>query len=316
MNTIPSTHNNALSFGSYDNLDVWHDATTQAVWWSMAVEPRPCFTTGLVHDIMGFQQTLAKKFDPEKIRYVVFASSSNGVFSFGGDLLLFRELIERQDAKQLSAYADDCVTILYDHHRSVGLPVTSISLVQGDALGAGFESALAADVVIAEQGAKMGFPETLFNLVPGHGAFNLLSRRVGTRMAKEMILGGKLYSATELHEMGLVDVLVENGTGQSAVNAYIHQHNKLWNARYALQRIQATCQRITREELEQSAAIWVEAALKIRPAHLRVMDRLIRAQSRAITTHEQALDQRHVPAMMASALEQLHVPVVMASAHA
>lgn len=303
MNTKPSILNNNLSFDSYENLEVWHDADTQAVWWSMAVKPRPCFTTGLVHDIMSFQQSLAKKFDPEQIRYVVFASSSNGVFSFGGDLLLFRELIGRQDVKQLTAYADDCVTILYDHHRTIGLPVTSISLIQGDALGAGFESALAADVVIAERGAKMGFPETLFNLVPGHGAFNLLSRRVGTRMAKEMILGGRLYSATELHEMGLIDVLVDDGTGRSAVDTYIRQHNKQWNARYALQRIQATCQRMSRTELEQSAKIWVEAALNIRPAHLRVMDRLIRAQNRSTTSREQVMDQPPMPEVMVSIRE-------------
>lgn len=295
LNTNPSMLNNSLSFGTYENLDVWHDTDTQAVWWSMAVEPRPCFTWGLVHDIMRFHKTLAKQFDPEQIRYVVFASSSKSVFSFGGDLQLFRELIERQDVKKLSQYADDCVTILHDHHRTVGLPVTSISLIQGDALGAGFESALAADVVIAERGAKMGFPETLFNLVPGHGAFNLISRRLGTRMAKEMILGGKLYTATELHEMGLVDVLVDDGTGRSAVDTYIHRCNKLWNARHALQRIQATCQRLTREELEQSAAIWVDAAMKIRPAHLRVMDRLVRAQNRAITTRKNDMVHQHAP---------------------
>jgi DSF synthase len=302
LNTIPSTlNNNALSLGSYANLDVWHDTDTQAVWWSMAVEPRPCFTWDLVRDIMRFQQTVHKQFDPEQIRYLVFASNSKDVFSFGGDLKLFRELIERQDAKQLTGYADDCVSILYNHHRSVGLPVTSIAVIEGDALGAGFESALASNVLIAERGTKMGFPETLFNLVPGHGAFNLLSRRVGTSMAKEMILGGKLYSAEELHQMGLIDVLVDIGAGRSAVDTYIRQHNKLWNAHYALQSIQATCQRMTRDELQQSAAIWVEAALKVRPAHLRVMDRLVRAQNRAITAREQTPIQHPVPAMMASA---------------
>ena len=301
LNTISSTLNKALPLGSYDNLDVWHEADTQAVWWSMAVEPRPCFTWDLVRDIMRFQQTVHTQYDPEQIRYLIFASSSNGVFSFGGDLGLFRGLIERQDTRQLSAYAEDCVTILYDHHRSVGLPVTSIALLQGDALGAGFESALASDVLIAERSAKMGFPEILFNLVPGHGAFNLISRRVGTRVAKEMILGGRLYSATEMHDMGLIDVLVDDGAGRGAVESYIRQHNKLWNAHHALQRIQATCQRMTRDELRQSASIWVDAALKVRPAHLRVMDRLIRAQNRGITARECALDPGLAPAVAASA---------------
>ena len=301
LNTIPSTLNNALSLGSYANLDVWHDTDTQAVWFSMAVEPRPCFTWDLVRDIMRFQQTVRTQYDPEQIRYLVFTSSSSGVFSFGGDLKLFQELIGCQDAKRLSAYAEDCVTILYDHYRTLGLPVTSIALLQGDALGAGFESALTSDVLIAERSAKMGFPETLFNLVPGHGGFNLISRRVGTRMAKEIILGGKLYSATELHDMGLIDILVDDGAGRHAVDTYIRQHDKLWNAHLALQRIQAACQRMTRDELQQSAAIWVEAALKVRPAHLRIMDRLVRAQNRVVTPRKQALDHSHEATIMASA---------------
>ena len=78
LNTIPSTLHKALSLGSYDNLDVWHDAEIQAVWWSMATEPRPCFTWGLVRDIMRFQQTVHKQYDSEQIRYLVFASSSSG----------------------------------------------------------------------------------------------------------------------------------------------------------------------------------------------------------------------------------------------
>ena len=58
---------------------------------------------------------------------------------------------------------------------------------------------------------------------------------------------------------------------------------------------------MTREELQESAAIWVEAALKVRPAHLRVMDRLVRAQNRAITSREQTLVQHYVPESKVSA---------------
>jgi DSF synthase len=47
--------------------------------------------------------------------------------------------------------------------------VITASLVQGRALGSGFECALASDVIVAETGARMGFPEVLFNLFPGMG---------------------------------------------------------------------------------------------------------------------------------------------------
>ena len=93
--------------------------------------------------------------------------------------------------------------------------------MQGDALGGGFESALASNVVIAEKGVKMGLPEVLFNLFPGMGAYSLLSRRVGTARAEQMILSGRLYTSDELFEMGVVDILAEKGEGEVEVYKYI-----------------------------------------------------------------------------------------------
>ncbi|MDH4276065.1 MAG: crotonase/enoyl-CoA hydratase family protein [Gammaproteobacteria bacterium] len=282
VNQLVATLDNH-NFGNYDNLTIWHNAAQQAIWFSMAVTPRPCFTWNLVRDIMRFQHAVKEHFSNNGIRYLVLASSSQDVFSFGGDLQLFRELIAEQKRPALSAYAMDCVTVLYNHAVSLHLPITSIALVEGDALGAGFETALASNVLIAERGTKLGFPETLFNLIPGHGAYNLLCRRIGAKAAKEMILGGKLYSAEALYEMKLIDVLADRGAGRNAVDAYILQQNKLWNAYYALQRVQQTYQPLTREELQCSAEIWVDAALQVRPAHLRIMDKLIRAQTRVLS---------------------------------
>ena len=75
---------------------------------------------------------------------------------------------------------------------------------------------------------KFGLPEILFNLFPGMGAFSFLSRKIGLTRAQKMILGGRIYSATELHEMGLIDVLADDGRGEDAVRAYIaenrHRH--------------------------------------------------------------------------------------------
>ncbi len=73
-------------------------------------------------------------------------------------------------------------------------PLTTIALVQGDALGGGFECALSASVLVAEESARLGFPEILFNLFPGMGAYSLLSRKVGRRITERMINGGDIYS--------------------------------------------------------------------------------------------------------------------------
>ena len=60
----------------------------------------------------------------------------------------------------------------------------------------------------------MGLPEILFNLFPGMGAYSLLARRLGMKKAEEMILSGKIFEARELHEMGVVDMIVPSGEGE------------------------------------------------------------------------------------------------------
>ena len=103
----------------------------------------------------------------------------DGVFNLGGDLALFREAIARHDRETLVAYGRNCVDNLYPWSRNCDLPLTTISLVQGEALGGGFECALSASVLIAEESSRMGFPEILFNLFPGMGAYSFLTRKVG-----------------------------------------------------------------------------------------------------------------------------------------
>jgi len=84
----------------------------------------------------------------------------------------------------LLEYGRACIDNVYAWHSNFDLPLTTIALVQGDALGGGFESALSATVLVAEESARMGFPEILFNLFPGMGAYSLLSRKVGRRIAE------------------------------------------------------------------------------------------------------------------------------------
>ena len=102
----------------------------------------------------------------------------------------------------------------------------TIGLAQGDALGGGLESLLSFNVIIAERQARFGFPESHFGLFPGMGAYNLISRRVGSAIAEEMILSGRIYTAEEMKEMGLVRILAEPGQGLVAAQDYIRDHSR------------------------------------------------------------------------------------------
>ena len=98
--------------------------------------------------------------------------------------LFFRELIQCQDAEGLRDYAISCIDVVYTNATNYELPVTTISLVQGDALGGGFEAALAANVVVAERGCKMGLPEILFNLFPGMGRLSIADSKVESQKGR------------------------------------------------------------------------------------------------------------------------------------
>ena len=128
--------------------------------------------------------------------------------------------------------------------------MTTISLVQGDALGGGFEAALTSDVIVAEESAQMGLPEILFNLFPGMGAYSLLARRIGMRAAEELILSGKMLPANELHKMGIVDVLATDGQGETAVRNWIAKNAKRRNGMQAVFNARQYIHPVTREELD------------------------------------------------------------------
>jgi len=263
----------------YSSLEVRYEEELGLAWYYMQGFPRPCFTPELLGEILHWYGQLEYHQPVENLQYVVMASKVPGVFNLGGDLNLFESLINAGDRDGLTRYALACIEPLYKFHTGIGSGMTTISLVQGDALGGGFEAALSGDVLIAEKSAKMGLPEILFNLFPGMGAYSFLSRKVGSAMAEKMILGGRLYSADELFDMGVVDVLAPDGEGAQAVYDYVKRENRARNGFQALRQAKRYCNPVGFEELRAITMLWVDAALRLTPKDLRTMGRLVKRQS-------------------------------------
>lgn len=272
----------------FTQLTTYFDPHSQIAWGYMHAEPRPCFTPTLLGELLAWGQGLVEAIDDPAqtpAKYFVVASRVPEIFSLGGDLDLFTRLIEARDRAALYQYAIACVDCSYAVHSHLNRPeVTSIALVQGQALGGGFESALAANVLIAERGAKMGLPEILFNLFPGMGAMSFLGRRVGHHLAEKIIRSGKLYLAEELHEIGIVDVLAEPGQGEAAVHDYVRREEKSRNGILALRAAREVSQPVPYDELVRITEIWVDAALRLQPKDLRMMERLVSRQTGKVET--------------------------------
>jgi DSF synthase len=251
----------------------------------MNPEPRPCFNKVCMSELHQSQSTLEKMQGEvvangklNQANYLVLASDVPGIFNLGGDLSVFGDLIRSKAREHLLSYAKLCVNNVWTFY-NMQAPVTTISLVQGQAMGGGFEAALAAHVMVAEKSAVMGLPEVMFNLFPGMGALSFLSRKIGMPAAEKMVRSGKIYTGEELYQMGVVDVLAEDGMGEYALNNWIKKNHRSLNSFQAINRAKQRVNPLTLEELYDIVEIWVDAALRLDERNLKVMERLVRAQN-------------------------------------
>jgi DSF synthase len=112
------------------------------------------------------------------------------------------------------------------------------------------------------------------------GALTFLGRKLGTARAEELVRTGRMLTAEQLHQLGIVHVLAEPGQGIAATRTYIHKnaarhaaHNRMYSA-------MRRANPISYEELDDVVWLWVEACLTLEPHNLAVMRRLVAAQSR------------------------------------
>ncbi len=263
-------------------LDVLYDPDAKALWTFMRPAGRPSFTPAMLRDFASWQDLIGRHFGPAglPLDYLILGSRVPGAFCFGGDLDLFVSLIQQGDRQGLAQYGRRCVEILHRNLRALDLPLLTIGLVQGQALGGGFEALLSFDVIIAERGANFGLPEMMFGLFPGMGAHAILSRKLGTALADRIIQSADSYTAEELFELGIVTELAEPGGGVAAVHRFIarssRRHVGLVHARRAMR----LASPIEIAELRGIVDLWADAALLLSAGDLKLMRRLVEAQTR------------------------------------
>jgi DSF synthase len=275
----------AFSQTAYAEMKVQFDPNERAAWCQFNPKGAPSFTRPLLQDMLRFKSTVEAAFEGvpsthAPLRFVVGHSALQGVYNLGGDLAYFAKAIRAGDRGALTDYARECCDMIFNVYSGFGLPLIVVGLIEGDALGGGFESALSCNVLVAEKRARFGLPEIMFNLFPGMGAYSLLSRRVGAVKAEEMITSGRIYSAEELHALGLVDVLAEDGEGPQAVRRWISQNQKRHSVLTALHDVRRRVGGLTLQELYDITDRWVDEAMRLDEGGLRRMERLRSAQGR------------------------------------
>lgn len=246
----------------------------------MAIRPVQCYSLAGMKELQAVLTFLEK--NQGHVKHMVTGSDVAGVFNFGGDLALFVLLARARDVNSLRLYGQRCLDLVWGLEMAASWGVHTVALIQGDALGGGLESALPFHRMVAERGSQMGYPEVLFNLFPGMGAWQFTSRKAGFALANEMVLSGKAYSAEELHARGLVDVLAERGEGEAAVAEVIRAVGP--RLRGTLNAIGARnlAVPLTRQSLDAVVDAWAQAALGLTDRDLKLMERLVRAQLKKV----------------------------------
>ncbi|MEP7042021.1 MAG: crotonase/enoyl-CoA hydratase family protein [Dokdonella sp.] len=288
MTAVESLHRD----NDYRLLRTLEDPVANAHWCFMHAHRFPrdtgyraCFSVALMKEMREFLKrttdrlTLRSSNSDASLTHVVITSDTN-VYNLGGDLELFCRLIRERNREHLLAYARLCVEGVHEIHAGLNRNAHTVALVQGDALGGGLELALSCQTIVAESGVGMGFPEVLFDLFPGMGAYSFLCQRVSPRFAEEMMLNGTIYSSDELHRLGLIDVLVPKGEGVQAVHDLIRRNQRIPHARTAMNRVRQIRNPVTLTELMQVTEIWVDTAMQLGEKSLRTMERLVRAQQK------------------------------------
>lgn len=242
------------------------------------VKPIQCYSLAGMTELQRMLDDIAQ--NPGLVRHFVLSSDVAGVFNFGGDLALFVLLVRAQDIDSLKMYGRRCIDLVWWMETAAERGVHTTVLVQGDTLGGGLESVLPFHKVIFERSAQAGFPEVLFNLFPGMGAWQFTIRKAGFAVANDMILSGRLFTAEQLLRRSLVDAVVEDGEGEDAIVEVVRSVDPRLRGTLAALRAQRMAAPITYESLLEAVDLWAETALTLTTRDLRLMERLARAQVR------------------------------------
>jgi DSF synthase len=284
-----------LADHTYQTLNVRYQKEQRALFFAMNPGGIPCFSHQLLQDIDTFQvrtsSQLSEKIDSvQPVDYLVFTSDAPGIFNLGGDLAFFVDCIRQGNRAVLSQYARLSIDVLHRNYTNLNVDtLTTISLVNGAALGAGFEAALSSDYIIAEEGTEFKFPEVVFNMFPGMGSFSFLARRIPAATVERMIINAEGYSAEQLYDMGIVDMIADKGKLNEAFENFIRKLRKTRITRKAVLQMRNRLFPLDKQELYDIAEYWLESAFSLSDRDVNAMSRLVRAQSKMMSKKEKSV---------------------------
>jgi DSF synthase len=269
-----------------NNLRIKIDEEHKILWVGIDLQDKLCYSINFLDNLSHVKDLMVYMINKENIKYVVAYSLNKGVWNLGGDLEYFVSCIRSNNRKGLQEYAYKCIDLVYNFNNSYELDIFSTCVVQGNAFGGGFESALSGNFIIAEQSAKFSFPEVIFGTFPGMGAYSFLTKKVGFKKANDIINSNKTFTSQEIYDLGIINKVCEDGHGLATVSAMIKngEMDKMVSNPFL-----NICNRVSRQELIDIVDVWLEKAFTLNEDNLGRMTKLANFQKRKIE-HDKALE--------------------------
>lgn len=267
--------------GEFSQLTAYYEEDRRTMWMMLRSEPRPCFNQQLVTDIIRLAR--AARDSGLTFDFWVTGSLVPEIFNVGGDLSFFVDAIRNRERDRLMAYARSCIDGVWEIYNGFGTDAVSIAMVEGSALGGGFEAALAHHYVLAQRGTKLGFPEIAFNLFPGMGGYSLVTRKSSMRVAETLIGTGESRFAEWHAEQGLVDGLFDAGNAVLSTRTFIDVMRPMLNGTRAMLRARQRVLSLSRAELMDITEDWVHSAFTLEEKDIAFMERLVVLQNRRVS---------------------------------
>lgn len=268
----------------FDNITTQYDSTYHALWCILKTSQTPVLSIPLLNDIRHLQDNVAQhcKSNPKsQPKYMIWLSDSSCIFNLGIDLEYILQLIIEKDVQRLTHYIQLCIDAYYINLAHLDInPLITMSLISGRAYGGGLDTALACDIVVAENHAKCRFPEINYNILPSIGTIDMLLRQYPISVIEELLFEGKNLNLDTLIKMSVVDNKVEKGCGVDFIKERIKQldkHHVIYAEMFKRKRANVV---ITYAELEAFKNTWLQTALDMNPEYIRKLHRVIQAQNR------------------------------------
>ncbi len=259
--------------GLLPQLKLEYEPPIKTLWVTIAPEPKPVFTLGLVDSVSRLQKAIVALWGGEDygrspIRF--FAYRAKGpIFTFGGDLDFY------PSTASAGATARPCRNTHDSRSKaSWAMPPASREprsrwrRSRGKGIGGGIDAPLSCNLVIAEEQTSFSYPEVKFNHFPV-ASVAVLSQRIGTRAAHRLLSTGAEFTAAEFEALGALDATAASGQGEAWLRKYASETMPMHAARLGL--YEAFHRRRAEEfrsELVALAAAWTDHMLRLSPMEI------------------------------------------------